>query len=372
MSSANNEKLVWAVIGGGNGGQSAAGHLGILGFTVRIYDIIPETVKAIQEAGGIYVNGSVEGFGPVDLATGNIRDAVHGADIVMVIAPSLAHAAIAKELSPHLEDGQLVFIHPGSTLGALEFRKIFDEENIQVDVTVCEAISLVYACRSDKPGHASIKGIKNNVMVAAIPANRTKEAVSKLNSAFPQFIAGNNVLETSLNNLNAVMHPTPTVLNTSMIESKHDWKYYWDGITPSIGRFTQELDQERVNIGKAFGVKLDPVLQMYKTLYNSEGKTLAEAILNTDAYREIAGQKKMETRYLLEDIPMGLVPMISLAKVVGVNTDRMETIAKLGGYLLDRDFFSAGRTLEKLGLDGMNAEGIIEYLTTGVKSPQSR
>jgi opine dehydrogenase len=367
MSRAYSDKPVWAVIGGGNGGQSAAGHLGLMGFSVRIYDIIPETINAIKKSGGIHIDGSVEGFGPVEFATGNIQEAVHGADIVMVIAPSLAHAVIAKDLSPHLEDGQVVFIHPGSTLGALEFRRVFDEENIQVDVTVCESISLVYACRSDKPGHASIKGIKDNVMVAAIPADRTKDAVSKINTAFPQFIAGKNVLETSLNNLNAVMHPAPTVLNTSMIESKHDWKYYWDGITPSIGRFTQELDQERVNIGKAFGVKLEPVLQMYKTLYHSEGTTLTEAILKTDAYREIAGQKKMETRYLLEDIPMGLVPMISLAKVVGVNTDRMETIAKLGGFLLDKDLFSVGRTIEKLGLDGMDADQILEYLTTGVK-----
>ena len=31
---------------------------------------------------------------------------------------------------------------------------------------------------------------------------------------------------------NAMMHPAPTLLNTSLIESGRDWLYYRDGITP--------------------------------------------------------------------------------------------------------------------------------------------
>ena len=36
-----NRKLTWAVIGGGNGGQSLSGHLALMDFTVRLYDIFP-------------------------------------------------------------------------------------------------------------------------------------------------------------------------------------------------------------------------------------------------------------------------------------------------------------------------------------------
>ena len=43
--------IKWTIIGGGNGGQSLAGHLAIMGFPVRLYDIFPDTVKAIQTLG---------------------------------------------------------------------------------------------------------------------------------------------------------------------------------------------------------------------------------------------------------------------------------------------------------------------------------
>ncbi|WZL74998.1 hypothetical protein QBE52_05305 [Clostridiaceae bacterium 35-E11] len=73
--------------------------------------------------------------------------------MIMVVAPALAHKAIAKNLAPHLKDGQVIFIHPGATLGALEFRKTFDDEGCTADVVIAEALSLLYAC---KPGTASI------------------------------------------------------------------------------------------------------------------------------------------------------------------------------------------------------------------------
>ena len=38
----------WAILGGGNGGQAIAGHLSILGEKVRLYDVVPATVDALN------------------------------------------------------------------------------------------------------------------------------------------------------------------------------------------------------------------------------------------------------------------------------------------------------------------------------------
>jgi opine dehydrogenase len=123
------EKTRWAVLGGGNGGQSLSGHLSLMGFPVKLYDIFPDTIEAINAKGGIKVDGVVEGFGSLELATTNISEAIDGAEVVMVVAPALAHREIGKKCAPHLVDGQVVFLHPGATFGALEFRKILDDEN---------------------------------------------------------------------------------------------------------------------------------------------------------------------------------------------------------------------------------------------------
>ena len=359
------ERFTWTVIGGGNGGQSLSGHLALMGFPVRIYDIFPATIDAINTQGGIQVDGAVEGFGKLEMATTNLTEAIDGADIIMVVAPALAHRKIAQGCAPRLQDGQVVFIHPGATGGALEFQKVLADEGCRAKVTIAEANSLLYACRCPKPGHASIFGIKNTLMVAAFPATENERVIKMFQTAFPQMYAGKNVLETSLENLNAMVHPGPTLLNTSMIESGRDWLYYYDGITPSIGAYVEEMDKERMAIGRALGLELTSVLKWYELMYDAKADTLSEAVKRNKAYAGVKGQKDVRTRYVLEDIPMGLVPEVSLGKMLGISVERMETIVKLGSLLLQEDFTASGRTLENLGMAGMTAQQLVKFVETG-------
>jgi opine dehydrogenase len=342
-----------------------AGHLALMGFPVSFFDIVPETVETIREGGGIELSGVVRGFGKIDLITDRIDEATDGADIVVVVTPATAHREVARNCAPHLKDEQIVFIHPGATGGALEFKKILADERCKARVVVAEANSLIYACRSPQPGRASILGVKKELMVAALPAKETPRVIETLRTAFHQIHAGRNVLETSLGNPNAMMHPAPTVLNTSMVESGKDWLYYWDGITATIGDFVETMDQERLSVARAVGLNLPSIREWYRLAYGATGKNLSEVVRNNPAYEEVKGQKTLLTRYLLEDIPMGLVPMVSLGKMIGIDVSRMETVIKMAQWLTKRDFFATGRTAEALGLSGMSAEGVVAYVETG-------
>ena len=82
----------WAIIGGGNGGQTIAGHLSILGEEVRLFDVVPETVEAINEKGAITLHHAVEGVGKIQFATTDMEKAVTGADVVMMVLPSTPSA----------------------------------------------------------------------------------------------------------------------------------------------------------------------------------------------------------------------------------------------------------------------------------------
>lgn len=366
MKDNDKRKTSWAVIGGGNGGQSAAAHLAVMGFSVSIYDIDPKTIHAIDEQGGIYVEGAVEGFGPIEKATTSIDEVVKGADVIMIIVPALYHRSIAKEMAPSLRPGQIVFIHPGATFGAIEFRQECKKRGAPIEsVIIAEAQSLLYACRLRKAGHTHINGMKETLAVAAIPASKTDEVVEVLNPAFPQMHGVKNVLETSLTNLNTIMHPAPSLLNVSIIESKHQWEYYMDGITPSIGSYAERLDKERLALGRAVELTLPSVLQMYHDLYGVDDTTLSGAVRKVKPYRGISGQKRLDTRYVLEDIPMGLVPMVSLGEQLGVPVPMMRNIIELGNFLLEKDFFKEGRTMERLGLTGLNAPDLVEAVSNG-------
>lgn len=356
----------WAIIGGGNGGQSMAAHLGVQGKSVKIFDVMQETVDAINEKGGIDVEGAVNGFGKVELASTDIGEVIKGTDIVVVVLPSLYHESIARKCAPYLEDGQVVVIHPSSTFAALEFKKVLEEENCTKDVIIGETCTLLYACRLNKPASTHIFGIKNMVTVAAIPASKNDILLERLNSAFPQFKAAKNVLQTSLENINAMMHPGPTILNTSKIENEEDFMYYLDGITPSIGKYVQAMDKERRAIGKALNLDLPSIDDLYREMYDAKGETLSELVKSVKAYNGVKGQKTLRTRYVLEDIPNSLQPMSSIGKMLGINTKNIDCIINLAKVMLEGEFIE-GRTVESVGIDGLTREELLQYVEKGIK-----
>ena len=54
-------KKTWAIIGGGNGGQTMAGHLGILGQRVRLYKRSKDGVDTINKTKKIILHHAIEG-----------------------------------------------------------------------------------------------------------------------------------------------------------------------------------------------------------------------------------------------------------------------------------------------------------------------
>jgi opine dehydrogenase len=237
-------------------------------------------------------------------------------------------------------------------------RTALQEEGCHARVIVAETDTLLYACRSPKPGEAVIHGIKDHVDVAALPATESQGVAATLNVAFPQFAPATSVLQTSLTNMNAMMHPAPTLLNAGRIESRAAFEYYGEGVTPSIARLVESIDGERLAVAAALGVRVPSLVEWYAASYGTHGNALYETVQQVRGYDGIKGPTTLQTRYLFEDIPTGLVPLSALGEALGVPTPAMRAVVELGSRLLGRDFWREGRTLEKLGLAGKGPEEI--------------
>jgi opine dehydrogenase len=356
------EKSIYAIIGAGNGGQAFAAHLGLKGFPVQLYDIEKAKVDALKKFGKIKVTGALEGTASINMITNDIGEAVRGAKVVMVVLPTNYQASIAKAMSPHLVDGQIIILHPGATGGALEFRNAILTENPDRKVILAETVTLLYACRSPQAGEVIIYGIKDKVELATLPSSNVQQVLDEINQAFPEFSALPNILYTSLNNVNAMMHPAPTLLNAGRIECKSSFDYYSEGVTPALTKVIEKLDSERRAIGEALGIKLQRIEDWYRESYGVSGATLHELVQNVKAYEGIKGPTTLNTRYIFEDIPTGLVPLSLLGSVVGVKTPTINAIVEVGNIVLGRDFWKEGRTLEKLGLAGKTPEQIVDSI----------
>ena len=102
-----------AVLGAGHGGQAMAGHLGLMGCEVTLYNRSQDRIAPIEIAGGIELTGQVEGVGRLALVTTDIELAIKDAELIMVVVPANGHAPLAEAVAPYLADGQIVVLHPG-------------------------------------------------------------------------------------------------------------------------------------------------------------------------------------------------------------------------------------------------------------------
>ncbi len=343
-----------AVIGAGHGGLAMAGHLALMGHTVNLYNRSEERLWGVQSTGAIEVTGEVQGFGKVNLATTSIKEAISEVELIMVVVPATAHRWIAEQMAPYLTDGQIVVLHPGRTFGALEFKQVLQKKKVKADVIIAEAQTFIYASRATGPSQVHIFRIKNSIPVASIRAFNIPFVINKLRQFYAQFVPGDNVFKTSFENIGAVFHPAICVLNAGWIEHDVDFQFYHEGATISVTKVLEEIDNERVKVAEALGIRAISARQWLYMAYSVEGDTLFEAMRKNAGYRGILAPKSLKVRYLEEDIPCSLVPIASVGRMLNVDTPAINSIINLGSLLNGCNYWSEGRTVERLGIAGMS------------------
>ncbi len=367
---------VFAVLGAGNGGMAMAGHLALRGFEVRLFNRSPERIDAVRQTGSIQLvaeddDSLPHGIGEISLASTDMQEVLKGADIIMVVVPATGHGYMAEQCVPHLRDGQIVILHPGRTGGALEFHNVVRQNAPGVDVIVAEAQTLLYACRLMNPGQVRMFGMKHSVPVAALPAYRTPEVIKAISPAYREFVPGDNVMKTSMDNIGAIFHPAVTVLNCSRIEStRGDFEYYIDGISRSTSVILEKVDQERIAVGAAMGFNCMSAREWLYFAYGSAGRTLYDAVRANNGYYGIKAPPTLDTRYLWEDVPMSLVPIASMGEMLGVPCPTTRSIIHLAGLLNECDYWDTGRTVERMGLAGLSLKEIRRLVLEGVHKPE--
>jgi opine dehydrogenase len=178
-----------------------------------------------------------------------------------------------------------------------------------------------------------------------------------------------NVLEAGFSNANMVVHPATAVLNMGVAESRQGGFYFYkEGMSESVSKVQQKIDEERLAIAKGLDLHLCPFVETIKTFYGLDVKTIREFALTSPVHSSFGydAPKNPQDRYISEDCPYLLVPVYEFGKQLGISAFTMESIIRIASVYNQTDYFREGRTLEKLGLFGMNKEQILNYVQKGV------
>ena len=356
-----------AVLGAGHGGLAAAADLSRRGFRVRLQNRSPGPIRAVVEAGGIRTNGAIgDGLATIDLATTDLSAAVDGAEAVIVVLPAVAHAQVGRALADALAPDVPVVLNPGHMCGSLHLKRTFASQG-RIGPPTVELGTLSYICRSSQPGAVDVFLRAQGVPAAVSPPDRP-DLIRLAEELFPGVRPVASPIEAWLHDVNIVLHPPGMVLGAAWLEATSGgYRFYADGVTPSVERVMCALDLERRAVGTAFGLGLPPLAETMATFGSADPAaaargSLGEAVRRGRANRSIRAPASVDHRYLHEDVPYGLVPMMALAAAGAVETPVAAALTVLAEVMTGRTYRQDGLTASFLGLEGLDVAGVERML----------
>lgn len=370
----SNRATTVAIIGAGIGGVYLAAHLGVAGFPLRLHDIDDSRLCDIRAMGGIDVEGDVEGdpggFAAVERVTTDLRPAVDGAAIVIVATGGNAQEEVARSLAPLLRDGQLILLIQGNTGGALVVRRALDQARCRAAVDVAEMDNYPYSCRRLAPSRIRPIVAKRWLQIAAFPGNRIGTVFPRLSPLFPQAAAAPDIVSTGFTNANAMLHVANCVANAGRIESGGGYRFYAEGVTPAVARLYEAINAERVAVAAALGAAVPDLADWFDRVYGVREANLVATCrrLTYDAdgpYQATGTPASLDHKYIAEDAPVGLVPMSALGAAAGVPTPAIDALIEIVRQMTGKDFAAEARTLDRLGLAGLDAPQIRRIMAEG-------
>jgi opine dehydrogenase len=377
------EKDLVAVLGGGNGGHAVAANLSMAGFRVNFFELpqYAESFERVLRTKEIRIEGiSIDGTAKLHLATIDIQQAIKEAEVIFVITPAFGHKAMAEACAPFVQDGQTIVLMPGSG-GSLEFVKIFKQKKVKHEITFAESCTLPYGARLKGAGHVSVLINAIILPTGVFPSKRTNDIIPKLKKFYSIIMPAKDVLEAAINNPNSIVHPAATLLSATRIEhSRGEFYIYAEGMTPSVARTFESLNEERLFICKALEYKLYHWDNLEFKDYPL-GETEEECryrILNTSmdaafgkdgiyAGMKMKGPENLKDRFVTEDVPYGMVLLSTLGDLLDIPTPTHDAVIQLTSVFNRTNYWEIGRGVKELGLSLLDRQSLKKFLSEGKK-----
>lgn len=346
-----------AILGAGNAGCAVSADLSLKGHEVTLI----KTSNSLHNENYDYLinnnneitlwENDIERKTNIHDVTTNLEK-IKGKDVVIIYIQTNYHEKLIKRMAEYVEDGQIIIINPGYLSTAFFLKYCKDK-----DITVVEATSSFIDCRIASPGYvkAGFRNVRNPVSVYPKKNKKmAKEKLSALDFHFHYF----DPIEIALHNPNLIVHTVGAIMSIPRIEKTNgDYCMYWEVWTPSVWKILEQLDDEKMNVLESLGYDRLPYVEACKyrnTLHDDrDGKEIFMWYANMPTRAK--GPTKVDSRYISEDVPQGLVMLEALGKKLQVATPICTSLIEIASAALGRDLRKEGRTLEVLGEKNISA-----------------
>lgn len=343
-----------SVLGAGNGGTAVAAELSLRGHYVNLI----KTSHAMHDDNFDYIikqDGKVKLIENGKMVTAKINNVtrdisqISDSEIIIIYIQTNYHENLIKRINPYLCDGQILLINPGYLSTAYVIKHCGD-----VDITVCEAQSSFVDCRIIEPATVKIgfRNVRNPIGI--YPKSQKIKCKNKLNQLGYPFVYLPSVVEAALHNPNLIVHTVGAIMSIPRIEkTKGDYCMYHEVFTPSVWKILESLDNEKMNVMEKLGCKRISYVEACKFRNTLDDTRNAKDVFFWYAGMptRAKGPTVVDSRYITEDVPQGLVLLETLGYKLKVKTPVCTSLINIASASLGRNFRAEGRSIESLGTE---------------------
>ncbi|WP_031200273.1 NAD/NADP octopine/nopaline dehydrogenase family protein [Mesorhizobium sp. LSHC414A00] len=304
-----------SILGAGAIAYGLAAYLAQSGHSPMLWSPSGHRTRTLATGELLKATGDIEATVPVRIAK-DCRDAIDHADVVVIALPAYGHKMVMDAAVPHLADGIPVIVSSHSSFGALYLSKRLAERKVRLPVVVWGTTLLTG--RQLGPTEVQVTSIRQKLDVATLPFDALDQGYKLCTALFgDRFVKRDGLLAIALSNLNPQNHLGIALLNLTRMEKAEQWSQ-GGNVTPAVGRFIEALDAERLAIAGNFGIAVRTVQEHFSLSFHVPMSTVSEMNLEMDRQgRGGFGPTTIESRYILEDVPFGLLPTAVLGKISG-------------------------------------------------------
>jgi opine dehydrogenase len=353
-----------AILGGGHGCYAAAADLSEAGHRISLWRRSAASLAAVCDAGSIHLKDA-QGARDVAiaLATADIGAALKGAELIVIPSPAIAQADIAAAIAPHLVDGQVVFLPPG-TFGSYVMAQAVRAAGCRADVAWAETGTLPYLARKHGEREVNVTVRALRLPTGVYPARSAARAIETIRAAYPSVHACGDALSGALMNAGPIIHPPLMVMNAAPLQHFERWDIHNEGTQRSVRAVTDRLDLERIAVREAlgYGGPHYPLADHYNNDRWMYGDAHKQLVKSGDWREKIDLHSH---RYITEDTELGLAFLASAARYARVDAPIAHGLLAIVGGFLGRDLRQGPRTFEALGLDCLDLAELRRRLSSG-------
>lgn len=334
-----------AVVGAGPVGCATAAYLAEHGHRPFLWSPTGSRLRRHGSLARIACTGALDGDREFELLDAPERLAAF--DVIIVCLPGNAYADVLGPLSPRWRDGQTVIVSGALSLVPLWLREAAARHGSELVAAGWATTATTAHFLPDGRLHAN--PLRHRIDLAAAGDGA---AVSVLCTALlgPRFVDAGNLLAPALANINPIAHAAEVIPNLTRMELGEDWPLF-GCFTPVVARLAERLDRERLATAAALGFHLPTLAEHYSRSYHIAPGPLHDMAAAIQARgMGPAGPARLAHRYVLEDVPYGLVFQEALARAANVKTPLLSSCIDLLETAYARDFRGENFLVDELDL----------------------